>query len=172
VTLRESINLLVDSFPTKGVTPQTRAAYESNLNDMPESLICAAITHLVRTATFLPTIGEIRMLIAESCCGLPSDEDAWKQVRTALGNPIGADDPWAAVHPLVLECVKLLGTYDLRHDESREGKAQQHFRRAYRERRDITVKDMAAGTLPMPMPSGVVSFSSVPQLQAVNEAAS
>jgi hypothetical protein len=171
MTLLEALEDLFEVFP-KDVTAETLRVYVQDLSDLPEPLVCGAVVHLRRTATFRPAIGEIRMLIAESVCGLPSEEDAWKQVRTALGNPTGAEDPWAAVHPLVLECVKLVGTYDLRHDESREGKAQQHFRRAYRERRDITVKDMAAGTVPLPVPSGVVSFSSVPQLQAVNEAAS
>lgn len=173
MNLLESVESLINAFPSKGVTPATLAIYLEDLSDLPEPLVCGAIKHLRRTATFLPSIGEIRMLVAESVSGLPSEEEAWRQVRKALGDSVPGQDTsaWDRVHPLVNECVKTVGTYPLRHDDA-IGTAQRHFRTAYRERREIAVKDMAAGTLPLPVPSGVVTFSAVPQLRAMNEAAS
>lgn len=150
MNLKTAVQSLVDAFPTKGVTPQTLKVYLQNLEDLPEPLVVSAIVHLMRTNTFLPTIGEIRMLAAEAACGLPTEDAAVQEVKAAMRETIPGSGPWQ-VSPLVLEIVRAIGTWELRNDP--DGKSFERFRRLYRERRGELVKSMAAGDLAVPLDS-------------------
>lgn len=147
MNLIDSVQSLVDAFPNRNVNEATVLRYVDDLEDLPEPLVVAAIRQLRRTNTFLPTIGEIRMLVVEAGCGLPDENAAWQEVRREMADKSIGSGPWEC-SPLVLDIVKSIGTWELRNDP--DGKSAERFRRLYRERRMELVKRMAAGDLSLP----------------------
>ena len=147
-----AVQELADTYPSKNVTASTIRIYVDDLSDLPEPLVVAAIARLRKTNTFMPTIAEIRNLVVEAACGLPSESEAWQQVREAMRTHVPGQGPWTC-HPLVLEAVKEVGTWELRNDDS--GRAADLFRRTYRAKRASLIAHMQSGILPLPtLPPG------------------
>lgn len=153
MTLVQAVSSLIERFPVRHLNPSDPDAadrylrsYIEDLEDFPEPLVVAAIERLRRTATFMPQVSEIRSLVVEAVCGLPTESQAWQQVRQAMTQPVNSG-PWD-VHPLVLSAVREVGTWELRNDDN--GKAADRFRKVYREKRTELVHNMQAGIVPLP----------------------
>lgn len=97
-------------------------AYHLALEDIDSDLLAQVIKHIVSTATFFPSAGEIRRAafhLAEVGLGIPSAQDAWAEVSVMIrkgfwetdkgwweARPPQAED-WS--HPLVQRAVEAVG---------------------------------------------------------------
>lgn len=160
MTITDAVASLIRRFPNRNVGDDRDATtylaeYVEDLSDLPEELVVAAILRLRKTNTFMPQVAEIRELVVEAVCGLPSEEQAWKAVRAAMAafRPDEEPNSWQRLHPLIQEIVGAFGTWALRNDE--KGIIAASFRKLYRERRAALVGHMVAGAMPLPeLPSG------------------
>ncbi len=130
--IAELIAMLAVSFPAfKGKLEQFSKAdkqrmvkaYHIALGDIDADLLACVVEHIISTATFFPSAGEIRSTayhLAEVGLGIPSAQDAWAEVSamTRKGFYKQADGGWYQArpplpedwsHPLVQKAVDAVG---------------------------------------------------------------
>lgn len=77
-----SIAVLRDAYPRQDFPDRSVTLYAKALSDLNPALVMAAVERLVRRSTWLPSIAEIRMEVAEALVGLPSGDEAWEAVTS------------------------------------------------------------------------------------------
>ena len=69
------------AFPRQEMRPETLEVYAKHLADLPSAAVSAAIDRAIATATFPPSIGEIRAAVADLALGdAVQPETAWGEV--------------------------------------------------------------------------------------------
>lgn len=116
------VAVLMASFPHNRATPATSSAYENMLRDLEYGAVNAAISKLLATCKFMPTIAEIR----EAALSLAQGEikpggEAWGSVLKAIRasgvhRTPGADFTFA--DPVTAKCVALLNWAELCNSEN------------------------------------------------------
>jgi len=97
-------------------------AYHIALQDIDADLLARVVEHIISTATFFPSAGEIRRAafhLAEIGLGIPSAQDAWAEVSVMIRKGFWKTDKgwWEArppnegdwSHPLVQKAVEAVG---------------------------------------------------------------
>ena len=106
-------NLQDKAFSAKGVA----MLWQKLLNDIPYDVAEKAVSKVLITSKYFPTIAEIRQA-AESLNikenGLPPAEDAWEEVSRKL-DPYKVPE-WS--HPTIARAVKLIGYNNMNHSEN------------------------------------------------------
>ena len=106
-------NMQDKAFSAKGVA----MLLQKLLSDIPYDIAEKAVSKVIMTSKFFPTIAEIREAagtLKENSSILPSAEDAWEEVCRKL-------DPYKVPtwsHPMVAKVVKLIGFSNLCHSEN------------------------------------------------------
>ncbi len=156
-TLALKLTELAEAFPRHEMPPKTLAVYAGHLAGLPEPLVCAAIDRAIETATFPPSIGEIRRAVAEMVVGdeaLP--ETVWAEVkrevrRVGHNRPpvfaLGRFEPAPAPEfsdPLLAEAVAAFGWAALCEAEN-EAVTRAQFRETHRAIRERALARVQAG---------------------------
>jgi len=109
----KSVAVLAAAYPNARSSPATFQVYEEMLGDLDFELVKRAISRLVCTSKFLPTIAEIREASADLSLG-PSRNpvDAWGDVTMAIRR-VGSYGTPTFKDPLVGDCVRIMGWRNL-----------------------------------------------------------
>lgn len=103
------VGLLRGAYPRQVIPDSTEPVYVLGLLDLNRDEAMVAVTHLVRTSRWLPTIAEIRERVAEGAVDLPEPEWAWAEVREAIGRYGLEQDRPAWSCPEIGDAVRALG---------------------------------------------------------------
>jgi hypothetical protein len=82
---RDLVSDLADAFPRNAIRPGTVRIYVANLEDIPSKTLEAAVTELIKTSEFFPTVRAIREVAVERTLALPTEEEALSQVEARIG---------------------------------------------------------------------------------------
>lgn len=143
MTLSDSVQLLFAAYPFREgkVSEMTIRVYLQDLADLPLDDVVDAMNRLRRTSKWLPSVAEIREVVAEDACGLPTEDEAWSLIRACLAKPHG--EAWNLPDG-VSRVMRLIGTsFDFRSDD--KGVMQTRFRKAYAEERRKMVQQVQSG---------------------------
>lgn len=103
------VGMLLAAFPAARITEPTVRLYERMLGDLDFELATNAVTRLVCTSKFMPTIAEIREAAADLSVGpARSGLEAWGDVMLAIRR-VGHYGVPKFEDPLVAECVRIMG---------------------------------------------------------------
>lgn len=143
----EILRVLFDAFPRTALNKGTPRVYLKHLEDVPPAALERAVRHLIQTSTepWLPTVGEIRRVVAEQTLALPSEQEALEQVDARI--------EWAriqegrrpappAVHEVVQDALDLAGGYSALRTAENPAAARGAFLRHYRALRERAVADV------------------------------
>jgi hypothetical protein len=106
-------NMQDKAFSASGVA----MLWQKLLNDIPYEVAEKAVSKVLMTSKFFPTVAEIREAVEslkEKQSALPSAEDAWEEVSRKLD--IYKTPTWS--HPAIARVVKLIGFSNLCHSEN------------------------------------------------------
>jgi len=102
------MTLLTAAYPRQELSQETTEVYVQYLQDLELKAARAAIDRLVATSEWFPTVAEIRRVVAELVCQLPSPESAWVEVMRELNRCHEYERPeWSC--DLVREAVGAVG---------------------------------------------------------------
>ena len=141
---RASLALLRGAYPAATITAETVGVYESALADLDPQDVFDAVTALVKESRFLPTIAEIREVVAEHKLALPSATEAWEEARA---RSFGTwDDPRNAI---VSRAMQLMGgTYAIKTSENPSITQAQFLKHYSAMRADVIQGFVRSGRLP------------------------
>src|SRR6185369_4442715 len=127
----KSVAVLAAAYPNARWAAATIQVYEEMLGDLDFQLVKRAISRLVCTSKFLPTIAEIREASADLSLG-PSRSpiDAWGDVTMAIRR-IGSYFTPKINDPLVADCVRIMGWRNLCLGDSSEMADRARFAELY-----------------------------------------
>lgn len=114
------IATLAAAYPRQQLAPLTVEIYTRNLADLDHDLATAAVSRIIATSKFFPTIAEIREAAAETATNLPTAAEAWEMAVnfTRLVQSDGA----LATQELPLEVHQAIravgGTWEIRTSEN------------------------------------------------------
>lgn len=94
------VAMLQGAYPHRQIPDSTAEVYALTLGDMPYAEVKTAVTRLIQTSKFMPSIAEIRESVAEERCQLPAPEVAWGEVQRAISRVGGYFRP-------VFECQEI-----------------------------------------------------------------
>jgi hypothetical protein len=165
----EVVGLLLSSYPTQrqrmtreDAAAMTRA-YASALQDLDAAAARTAVSALVLTESWIPTIAAIRLKAAEHAGGRRrSSGEAWGDVVDAMrryGSHRAPGVDFTFGDPLVGDCVRRLGWRDLCASENQVAD-RAHFMRMYDDVAEPAERDRAtagaiASTSRVELPAGV-----------------
>lgn len=87
------------------------------LADMPYAVVEPAAVELMRTRATAPSVAAIRKRVVERSVALPSADEAWADVRRALGQLARGEQPaWS--HALIGRVARNIGLYQLLDSEN------------------------------------------------------
>jgi hypothetical protein len=137
------VALLQGAYPRMTFPPTTLEVYAMGMSDLPYDAAYNAVSRLVQTSKWIPTISEIREQVVEERASLPAPEVAWGEVQRAIGRVGSYMTP-------VFECeeidraVRVLGWKNICLDEN-VASTRARFVDAYRALREERVKLEATG---------------------------
>lgn len=114
VTAATLIARLARAFPRQPVPRDTFELYLVDLSEVPVAVLEPAVTHLIRTSEWFPTVSAIREACAENVLELPSEAAALAQVEARIRWARQGDEREGAapaVHALVKEALDRVGGY-------------------------------------------------------------
>jgi hypothetical protein len=139
-----AIAILRDAFPRQDFPDRSVALYSRMLADMDGAAVTEAVLRLIRRCTWLPSIAEIRLEVAEGECQLPTAAEAWSVACVPVEELHGVPP-----HELVMESIKACGgRWNIIHADRPEIIRTQ-FLRDYEERRRSALLE-ASGASPTP----------------------
>jgi hypothetical protein len=96
-------------WPRTDLPPKTAELYRDHLLDFDPEPAARAILTLVSTATWFPTVAELRQaIVAEADPNpIPDPDQAWREVETAKKNGIYGRPVWS--HPAIADTVAAMG---------------------------------------------------------------
>lgn len=144
-TVAPLIARLAEAFPKMKVPPETFQVYLADLADVPLETLEAAVTRLIRTSEWFPTINAIRAECAEHLLNLPNEFGAVAQIYARIEwardqGEEGAEEP-PAVHPLAKRALDQVGGYPAFRTSSEPGVVLGQYNRIYREMRAAAIRD-------------------------------
>lgn len=111
---RQVLTVLTAAYPKAEMPRQTAALYRRCLQDLPVEVARAATLQAVTTCKWLPTIAELRDIVAglyQVTDGRPSVEDAWREFQAAVHRYGHTGTPeWS--HPAVANAAQIIGFRD------------------------------------------------------------
>jgi len=136
------IELIADLFAAyrKPADARELTAYVAHTADLPLDVLDAAIRVVVRQRPWLPSVAELRDLVAEAVTGVPSPSEAWAEVmRTVRDQGIYRAPAWS--HPAVEAAVRAIGYRVICLSEEDElGKLRKDFWMIYETYRTRTLR--------------------------------
>jgi hypothetical protein len=99
-----AIAVLRDAFPRQDFPDRSVSLYSRMLSDLDGAKVSEAVVRLIRRSTWLPSIAEIRMEVAEGECQLPTAAEAWSLACVPVEELHGVPPP-----ELVMESIKACG---------------------------------------------------------------
>jgi hypothetical protein len=107
----EIVLMLMAAFPASKTLPTTSAVYECSLADLDAAVARKAVTRLIATRKWLPTVAEIRSAATDLRLGAVRDGgEAWKDAVAAV-RYVGRYDVPAFPDPLVSQALRLWGSW-------------------------------------------------------------
>lgn len=129
-----AIAILRDAYPRQAFPDASVAFYARKLRDIDGDELVAAVDRLTNRLTFLPSVAEIRLEVAEGRLCLPSAAEAWE--LATQGNLRDAPAP-------VREAAEAVGgKWTLLHDDN-PTTIRAQFRRDYEQRREQAILEEA-----------------------------
>lgn len=152
VEVAKLVAMLMAGFPHKDMSELTTRVYEENLLDLDAEAAGRAVQRLIRTNTFLPTVGEIRAAATELVQGpRKAGAEAWQIVQRAIDTIGGYGVPRFA-DPIIQGIITRWGwprmCWEGLTESDRARFIEMYDAAARRER-----LDMASG-IPLPAPQG------------------
>lgn len=147
-TIVQSLRTLFAAYG-QGKDQARAAAYVEMLSDLPPEQVAAAVRVLCcRGGRFLPTIAEIREVIAEAESGLPAVELAWGEVMAQVRR-VGRYRVPRWTSQAIADAVAALGGWQAVCDADNEGVIRGQFAKAYRatRARDVSGRQLGAPAL-------------------------
>jgi hypothetical protein len=138
------IQRLAAAFPRQKTEQETFKAYAVDLAELPPGVLDVAVTRLIRTSDWFPTIHEIRATCAEEVLQLPREPDALAQVDRMVEwtrHPDGGPRP--PVDTLVDRAAALAGGYREFRVTDEPAVIRGQFARYYRELRAQAIEAAA-----------------------------
>ena len=144
------VALIQGAWPRPPLSKASIGVYTLGLSDLDAAAGQAAVTHLIKTSRWLPTIAEIRSLVVEQSTALPDPEVAWGEVRRAIGS-CGMYRSPAFNCPQIAAAVEVIGWREIC-QSTNVASTRARFVDAYRSIRGRAVEHQAAsaGALPAP----------------------
>jgi hypothetical protein len=137
--IADVLALLVGSYPRQALGAATLNAYTVMLVDLDGDQAMRAVTELVATSKWFPSIAEIRERAAESTAGVPDFDQAWDEVQARIQDTgYGPMPQWSS--PALADSVRAIGWKTLCHDEN-QATVRAQFRDMYAKRREREVRD-------------------------------
>jgi len=125
-----AIGILRDAFPRQDFPDDSVSLYGRMLLDLDGDKVSGAVLRLIRRSTWLPSVAEIRMEVAEADCQLPTAAEAWSLACVPVEELHGVPPP-----ELVMESIWACGgRWNIIHADRPETIRAQ-FVRDYEERR-------------------------------------
>lgn len=153
---REPQTILADlgrAFPRGRPDAAGFQLYLLHLADVPPDALEAAVSMLIRTGEFFPTIRAIREAATEHVLDLPTDVEALDQITRrsdwARQPSASRGDP-PIVHPLARQAVDLVGGYYAFRSTDNAGVIRSQFLRVYNGLREREVRTTLIGLPPGP----------------------
>lgn len=84
-TTAGSVAILSAAYPRQAFPTDSVRLYVRMLADLNPDALAAAVARLIRRSTWLPSIAEIRLEVAEATLALPSVGEAWEQALIGRG---------------------------------------------------------------------------------------
>ena len=139
-----SIVKLADAYPRQTISRATATLYAADLATTNPELLDQAITRLIRTSEWFPTLSEIRRACAEIALELPTEEEALTEIEDRIewvrirdGHDTGA----APVHSLVKQALDHVGGYHAFRSSHEPAVIRGQFLRIYRDLRADTLRE-------------------------------
>lgn len=138
---------LKGAWPRQPITAETVEVYTQALEPFPFDHVAHAITKLIRTATFFPTVAEILNTAAQAMLDAPGPSEAWAIVVGEVRR-VGLYGRPDFRHEVIRDAVQAVGGFR-RLCESRDATADRaKFHTAYSEILAEHVEQYACGDLP------------------------
>lgn len=168
-TCSQLLARLARAFPRQPIPPETHAVYAHDLATVPTGLLEAAVTEVIRTEDWFPTLARLRAVCAERLLALPTETQALAQVEARIrwGRDVGRETPEEgagrppAVHPLVVEALGQVGGYSTLRTSDEPAVVRGMFAKAYRQLRAAAVREtqvdaaLEAHSRPRELPDGL-----------------
>lgn len=130
---------LASAYPRQEMRPSQLNLYADELAGVPARLLAEAITGLIRSSEWFPTVAAIRRACAEIALKLPTEAEAVAVLDTPRG-----DQAAAQPHPLVTQALRRMGGLRAYRASQRPDQWRSDFARAYRELRAETIRQAQA----------------------------
>jgi hypothetical protein len=112
----EIVMMLIAAFPNSKITPQTSAVYEASLVDLPVDVARQAVTRLIATSEWFPTVAKIRSAVVDLRLGpVASGAEAYDLVLQAIrkhGPAFGNHPEPMFADPYIAKCLGVWGTWN------------------------------------------------------------
>lgn len=141
-TTAGAVAALRDAYPRQDFPDRSVQLYMRMLADVDPSELEAAVKRLIFTQTFLPSIAEIRLEVAEDKCGFPTAAEAWTMITQTSGPDEYVRDTLPYIVKQSLDAMG--GRFSVIRSERPETIRAQ-FMRDYTERRDRQLRNTAIG---------------------------
>lgn len=153
VTLATAIAILRDAFPRQDFPDGSVSLYINMLSDLDGVAVAEAVRRLVRRSTWLPSIAEIRLEVAEAECHLPTASEAWSMVSVPTASL--TSEVVASIPEIVKESMMAMGgRFTITHSENIDT-VRAHFTRDYEDRRRNALLQAAGAVAPRELPPAV-----------------
>jgi hypothetical protein len=146
----------------------TLPAYQVGLADIPYELGMAAAERAIETATFFPTVAELRRLAAEELFDMPTAEEALAEVRQAIAWYGLYRQPVWSCRP-VAEAVRLYGWRRLCLGEEGDAGDARQFAATYRVAVKRTVEELDFQAAWAERQEAAIAGAAVPPVEAGRE---
>ena len=159
--LAHALSNMRDAFPRQPFGDQAVRIYAEQLADLDGQDVLAAVTRLLRSSPYMPTIFDIRREVVEHISPMPTMEQAWDQAVA------GHTDS-----TLVRETIEACGGFWEIRRCTNLGTLRSQFRKDYEARRSEAVKAMVVGTPIQPeqlAPPDVAHLSNGRRVRTVRE---
>lgn len=146
-TTIEAVGVLAAAYPNANLPDETIRVYVRILSDIPADALAGAITRLVKTSKFIPSISEIRREVAEGMLALPLPGDAFAlAARLAREEISSAEVPWVVRETMMDHG----GSWTFR-THPNPGVLRGQFERDYAARREARIVETSISLAPEPV---------------------
>lgn len=132
---------LAQAYPKQETPVATLEVYAEDLAEIPAPVLEAAVTRLIRTVEWFPTIRAIREAAAENLLALPSETEALQEVDLMTRWAREQDGEPPRIHPLIDRAAKMAGGYREFRVSDEPAVVRGQFTRYYRELRAAAIRD-------------------------------
>ena len=139
--IAEAVTILAAAYPRQPLSENTVMLYVHALADVTEAHLLEAIRYWVKTKRYFPSVGEIRMQIAEFALNLPAPDEALRMVSDAIQGDMKIHNK------LVLEAARSAGVDAHIQSDSSPGIWRAQFIKTYSAMRKRHIERFAEGPM-------------------------